>query len=342
MSSKYRSQSNTGDRVIAFSLSYEKENLLARGLGLEHLREMLIRLARPILRNGASLAYGGQWDDTEENFTYDLLNLINAEQQDNSLGGPDTDLKIGRLYNHLAWPSYQGVTPAIEAKWINCCQIVRVSREEAGVAPDPSGPGADAKDGASRSLHDAAACLSAMRRSAMEHSKIRVPDLEITEPIPPVAARIMMAGKESGYRGFMPGIFEEALVTLEKNAPLFLLGGFGGATEVLAEAILGAPGSDSPELLTIDWHRKHSDGFAELLDSIDSLGLPPDVPHPEASFEALWEKVELARANPSGVLNCGLDDTDTRALLETRDMDLVVRLVRGGISDRLGMEVLPA
>ena len=37
-------------RLIAFSISYEEPNLLARGLGLEHLRELLVRLARPIVR----------------------------------------------------------------------------------------------------------------------------------------------------------------------------------------------------------------------------------------------------------------------------------------------------
>ena len=47
--SKYRSRA-IANNVIAFSISYQRENMLARGMGLEHLRELLIRLARPILR----------------------------------------------------------------------------------------------------------------------------------------------------------------------------------------------------------------------------------------------------------------------------------------------------
>src|SRR5262249_3787574 len=77
--------------VVGFSVSYEPRNLLERGLGFEHVRELLLRLARPLLRYSASLAYGGNWEDTPENFTYILLRLISAEQEDSSFGGPDTD-----------------------------------------------------------------------------------------------------------------------------------------------------------------------------------------------------------------------------------------------------------
>jgi hypothetical protein len=88
--SKYRRQRLLRPLPIAFLISYERADLLARGLGLEHLRELLIRLARPILRCGASLAYGGNWEEREDNFTYDLPTLISAEQndqEDDVLGG---------------------------------------------------------------------------------------------------------------------------------------------------------------------------------------------------------------------------------------------------------------
>ena len=61
---RYRSGS-IENKLIGFSLSYQRENMQARGLGLEHLRELLIRLARPLLRQGASLAYGGDWKKRE-------------------------------------------------------------------------------------------------------------------------------------------------------------------------------------------------------------------------------------------------------------------------------------
>ena len=104
--------------MVAFSISYQRDNMLARGMGLEHLNELLIRLARHILRQKGRLAYGGNWKDTEDNFMFPLLRLVSAEQQDQSLdaavadGNPeqsDFDRDV-RLYNHLPWPYYLDVT----------------------------------------------------------------------------------------------------------------------------------------------------------------------------------------------------------------------------------------
>lgn len=72
----------TSSPLVAISVFFERDNLLARGLGLDHLKELLVRLTRPLLRQGVSLAYGGHWDEQEDNFTYELLRLVSAEQAD--------------------------------------------------------------------------------------------------------------------------------------------------------------------------------------------------------------------------------------------------------------------
>tara|TARA_A100000171_G_scaffold6709_1_gene5175 strand:- start:150 stop:1019 length:870 start_codon:yes stop_codon:yes gene_type:complete len=43
-------------------------------------------------------------------------------------------------------------------------------------------------------------------------------------------ARIVVGGKRAGFQGNMPGIFEEVLFSLKRGQPLYLAGGFGGAT----------------------------------------------------------------------------------------------------------------
>ena len=43
-------------------------------------------------------------------------------------------------------------------------------------------------------------------------------------------ARIVIGGKRTGFEGSMPGIVEEALLSIERRQPLYLAGGFGGAT----------------------------------------------------------------------------------------------------------------
>jgi len=78
-----------------------------------------------------------------------------------------------------------------------------------------------------------ARCLTAMREELVTQTQ----------------ARIMMGGKMLDYKGKYPGLVEEALLTLAAGKPLFLLGGYGGATRVIIEALQGR----QPEQLTQDY-----------------------------------------------------------------------------------------
>lgn len=338
-SSKYRSRSIVNS-VIAFSISYQRENLLARGMGLEHLRELLIRLARPILRQGANLSYGGHWKETEDNFTYDLLRLISAEQEENSLGGPDSNLQIGKLYNFSPWPYYLDITPKIEAQWINCCRIVRISQQQAGLADADIVRDADAQNKEPRTTFNTAVTLSAMRRLSMEGMSIAIPDAP-SEQIPPVVARILLGGKIETYAGFLPGIFEEALVTMEKQRPLYILGGFGGAAEVLARIVMGT-GQDRPSELTLAWHKERNPTLALLLESSQQFTLPASCRPTEAMLDALFGFVQQARQSLSNTFNTGLNDEDTRELMTTRSVADAVHLVRTGLINQHKLPNLPA
>lgn len=341
---KYRSR-KFENRIIAFSISHQRESLLAHGLGYDHLRELFIRLARPIVRQSASLAYGGNWRDTQENFTFELLRLISAEQEDNSHHGPDTSLTIGRLYNHSSWPNYLEVTPKVEAQWINSCRVIRVTQQDAGFAVDQVAPDDDykwrKKTGDARTIFNAAVTLSAMRRLMMDGTTIPIPDTNDEERIPPVDARILLGGGIEHYSGFVPGIFEEALVTFEKHKPIYLLGGFGGAAEILAQAIL-ATGDERPPHLTIDWHLKYNKRLPELLESSQLFRSPAHFRSTEPALNAVFDFVQAARKDLSGTLRTGLNDSDTRELLLTRDIATADRLVRKGLQNKLGLELLPA
>ena len=50
-------------------------------------------------------------------------------------------------------------------------------------------------------------------------------------------ARVVLGGTVAGYRGVMPGIAEEAYLSLGASQPLFLLGGFGGCAADVARQI---------------------------------------------------------------------------------------------------------
>lgn len=349
MSSNSISAPNSRPPLVAISVSFERENLLARGLGLDHLRELLIRVSRPLLRAGVSLAYGGHWADTEDNFTYDLLRLVSAEKAVEAERPPSgvesvaASAQTGRLINHSAWPYYQKITPAIEAQWINVCRIVRVTPSMAGLPALPEAlPQAGSPEDEARKraeLLREAVCLSRMRRFALDGIELSIPDVPQAETIPPIAARIVLGGKVEGYRGFAPGIFEEVLLNLEVGRPLFLLGGFGGASEVLAQALLGEPSGSMPRELTESWQRERTPALANLADVGHTLPRPTGVRDTSALLSELQTAIMKARINLPAALNCGLDDAEARQLLTTRNMREALKLVQRGLT-QLG--VMPA
>jgi hypothetical protein len=333
---KYRGRKGL-HHVIGLSISYERDDLLARGLGLEHLREMLNRLARPLLRNGANLAYGGHWREADDNFTYELLRLISAEQEDTSYDGAEANLAIGRLFNHLAWPHYLSVTPRIEAQWIRCCRIVRLSQELAGILPDARVDDAQAFASSDKTMLNSAITLSAMRRLSMSGLSVVTPGLPSTDSVPPVSARVLLGGRLRQWSGFLPGLFEEALVTLQAGRPLYILGGFGGAAGALAQALIGPKGS-RPRELDFAWLQAENPKVKQLADLANAAPLPSNIMATAPSLDALYEKVEVARQGLAVGLNTGLSDDETRELLTTRDMRRAVHLVITGLQSKVGIE----
>lgn len=340
-------------RLIALSLSYERAPLLARGFGLEHLRELLVLLARPLLRQGASLAYGGRLQERNDNFTFDLLRLVSAEQDEaaerEKSGGTDDVQPIGRLYNYSAWPHYLRNTPALEARWINSCRIIRIDQAMAGITPDgriPDGdvdpacdPERDLANLPRKLALNGAICLSAMRRMAMDGLALTSPDVPRTESVPPVSIRIVLGGRLSGFSGFLPGIFEEVLLTLERGVPLYLMGGFGGAAEVIARALLAPPGTPLPEPLNAGWHITNTPRLDTLRKLQGMQPLPFGILDTETGLARLRAAIEQARAGLPQALKTGLDDIETRELMETRDMRRAAALVHKGLAQNDPSEV---
>src|SRR5262249_19533126 len=150
------------------------------------------------------------------------------EQEDTSFGGADTNQSVGLLYNHLAWPYYLKISRRIEAQWIDACRIIRVTQEHAGFSGSSIATEADFANGTARAIFNKAVTLSTMRRQMMKPMSINIPGATQPEQIPQVMSRILIGGRVHEFSGFLPGIFEEALVTFESARPLYILGGFGG------------------------------------------------------------------------------------------------------------------
>ena len=69
----------------------------------------------------------------------------------------------------------------------------------------------------------------------------------LTELLQP-GFRICLGGKTKGYTGCYAGVAEEAFFALKYSKPLYLIGGFGGATGAVCAALLGRKVSHSDTL----------------------------------------------------------------------------------------------
>ena len=239
-------------------------------------------------------------------------------------------MQIGILYNHAAWTHYPRISRTIEAQWINACRIVRVTQQQAGFAEADIAADLEVDTKTPRALFNAAVTLSAMRRLMMTEMSIAIPDVPSPERIPAVSARILLGGRLEGFSGFVPGLFEEALVTLESERPVYILGGFGGAAELLAAAIL-SDAYERPKELTMAWLAEHNPELAKLLDIAGGFQMPPEARFTDILLTALFGFITKARANPAAVLKTGLSDDETRELLKTRTIATAVNLVRKGL-----------
>jgi hypothetical protein len=61
-----------------------------------------------------------------------------------------------------------------------------------------------------------------------------------------VDACIVLGGKESGFIGRYPGVVEEALIALEEETPLFLIGLLGGAAQSIFHVMTKKRRDDLP------------------------------------------------------------------------------------------------
>ena len=197
--------------VVAVSVS-ESPDSAQLGLGNVHLQEAVGEIAMHLLAHGACLAYGG--DLRKQGFAELLFELLDRYWR-------RADGSRVRVTNYLAWPVHMGM---------NADSLADVSsdiHEHARLAL----LGQDGRRVTIKERQKMPACepdkqawsagLTAMRRTMLRETD----------------ARIVLGGRVEGYMGRMPGIAEEALLSLESGQPLFLVGGFGGCAMDVAESL---------------------------------------------------------------------------------------------------------
>lgn len=199
--------------AIAISIS-ESSDMESLGLSNEHLRDAMAEIARHLLALGARLIYGG--DLREQGFSKLLFELVARYGRDSDQG--DSRASVA---NFLAWPVHIRMPVDDLAKFSadleGSAELILVALNGALLSFD------DRQGMLPRQATDQewAAGLTAMRHSMRN----------LTE------ARIVLGGRVEQYKGVMPGIAEEALLSLQAHQPLYLMGGFGGCARDIAETL---------------------------------------------------------------------------------------------------------
>lgn len=202
-----------GQKTIAISIS-ESPDMPVLGLGNEHLQDAMAEMARHFLALGAQLIYGG--DLRQYGFSNLLFELVARYRRD----ADEDDSRTG-VKNYLAWPVHiQRSVDELETQIADVedsAEIVCL-RVDGGSLPIEERRRLPCQVPTEQEWADG---LTSMRVEMMSGSD----------------ARVVVGGRVEGYKGTMPGIAEEALISLKAGKPIFLVGGFGGCTRDIAETL---------------------------------------------------------------------------------------------------------
>ena len=196
--------------TIAISIS-ESPDLSRLGMSRRHLKQAMETMATYLLSSGYRLAYGG--DLRRYGFTEQLFDLVSRyDRSPQSRGRPGvTDYLPWTECASLSKEGYEDLVSSLGmSAEIRCLDhsgraIVRFDFPEVRIK-DPD---------------EIASSLSAMRRTMLKET----------------SARVVLGGRVEDYQGAMPGVAEEALLTLQHGKPLYVIGGFGGCSRDIAESL---------------------------------------------------------------------------------------------------------
>ena len=211
-------------RTIGISIS-DSPDMQILGLSHGHLRDAMTGVATHLLSSGDDLAYGG--DLRYGGFTQVLLELVSRYTKERnvfiSYHHEDQEKvgKLTRVINYFAWPVHIRFTndelDALTEEVGDVAELMLLDLEGEAISLERrKAISPDDPDDAAWSNG-----LTAMRQAMAGR----------------IDARIILGGRVEDFKGRMPGVAEEALLSLEAGQPVFLLGGFGGCARDIAETL---------------------------------------------------------------------------------------------------------
>ena len=294
------------DIEVAMSVSDVDDFDETTGMTAEHLRDAYHATARTLLASGATLSYAGDFRD--KGHMQQLIELVNAYNMSSTTA---SELVNAYLPVDLERPKRYPVRT----------RSMRDDPELSAhrtVSFDPKWP-------------------AWLYRSDLRRAMALTTDARLV-----VGGNALPAGSDRrpghGYVGPLPGIVEEAFRTLEAGAPLFIVGGFGGAARLVVHALKG----QTPKELrveTFEENERFMQRARDLRNAVEGRFEVPTPPGLPPSLNALAARLyDLGREyfgeSDDHVANNGLTLAQNRILWSTRDPALVAALVMQGLLKR--------
>jgi hypothetical protein len=126
----------------------------------------------------------------------------------------------------------------------------------------------------------------------------------------------------SGYKGKMPGVLEEIILSLNSQKPTFLLGAFGGVVGTVCSILLK---KDVPESLTEEWQVAHNAGYSD----VQSIA---KVYNNECDYSAVVDALQKLDVSDMAS-RCGLSEEEYEKVMCSPFIDECLHLILKGLKN---------
>lgn len=297
-------------RTIALSIA-PSTDIHTRGLDTVHLDAATLDICRYLLVAGATLAYGGHLGDN--GYTERLGELVRAY---NRLEGVDP---VQRIRNYRGWPLPRTTLEQRDARSA-IAEVIETDRpDDVNEAMNPAfikEPSYFDADISPEHRYAWARGMTEMRIRQTENVDARIVIGGTFGPTP----RVEDDGTTtfSWYKGLMPGVLEEILISAGRAQPVFLIGAFGGVAALAADIIEGRPRAEA------SWDYQKGCPHSEALRSLYAAS--------GADFPDYAEISNRLVSDGYLGLNPLLEEDEHRELASTLDTKSMVRLLLTGLS----------
>lgn len=289
------------DVKIGISISeLSEDELIDIAQDKKHLLQISQDFARHFLARNATVIYGGDLRPKDSNgfteFLFDEARILQTRTLKEKIS----------IDNYIAWPIYNKDTIDMKewkARNYPVANMIEhplpedvfdlVSEEKRGIFLTPDNV---------TNKYIWSRCLTDMREKMILNSDVR----------------ICAGGRIAGYKGRMPGVLEEIIITMEMEKPLFLIGGFGGVTSKVCSFLAN---NEIPTELTLKWQIENNPNYKELVEFVEIRGGIDPI-----DYNQLLQKLKIEN------LNNGLSKKDNIKLFNTPFIDEALYLVLKGIN----------